>query len=140
MVQRSRRFCRLRARAWDGEQGLGLVEVMVAVMVLTIAVLALASGAVQSLASLGESRQRQQGTIAATKSIETVRSYPYDRIALQNNGNPVIRGAAVAEAAPDTPGSPLPDNTVSGNVHITYNGDLSVPLSGYVRITAWNEL
>ena len=56
------------------------------------------------------------------------------------NGNPTINGAAVAEAAPDTPGSPLPDNTVSGDARITYNGGLSVPLSGIVRITAWNEL
>jgi len=60
--------------------------------------------------------------------------------AIKFNGNPYLKGAAVAEGAPDTPGSPLPDNTVSGNARITYNGDLSVPLSAVVRITAWNEL
>jgi len=70
------------------EAGLGLVEVVVAVMVLTISVLALASGAVQSLASLGESKQRQLGTVAATRSLETVRSYPYNLIALQSNQAP----------------------------------------------------
>jgi Tfp pilus assembly protein PilV len=131
VVKRIRRFSRLRARLVGGEAGLGLVEVMVAILVLTLGVLSLASGAVQSLASLGESRPRQQGTAAATRSLETVRSYSYELIALRN-------GQAPAGTTFDPDGSgPLAAETAVRTLTGAVTADVHQATTAGVTVTTW---
>ncbi len=56
------------------------------------------------------------------------------------SGNPSMVGAIQAEDACDVPGSPVHENSISGNISLTFDGGLNLPLEGIVRITAWNEL
>ncbi len=70
-----------RARAVASEEGLTLIEVMIAVFVLAVAVLALASTAIASLTSLRTNRERSQATSATSAAIEEVRSLSYSEIA-----------------------------------------------------------
>jgi type II secretory pathway pseudopilin PulG len=73
-----------RARWWrilEDEEGLGLIEVMAAIFVLAVALMALASVATTSLVSLRISRDREQATNAASAAIESVRSRDFTGIA-----------------------------------------------------------
>jgi hypothetical protein len=40
----------------------------------------------------------------------------------------------------NTPGSPISKNRVHGNIHVTYNGDVTLPVLDGLRVAAWNEL
>lgn len=74
---------RLRARArLDDEAGLGLVEVVIAVFILTIGLAALAATAIPALGSLQNSRDRQAATAMATASLERARTYPMAQLAI----------------------------------------------------------
>ena len=68
-----------RAHSAD-EDGLTLVELMVAMFFLSVAILSIASVAQSSLMSLRVSRGRQQATDAASAAIEDVRSLAYTDI------------------------------------------------------------
>lgn len=70
------------------DAGLTLIEVMVAVMVLTASLLSVARVSATGLASLGDSRQRQQAVVLATRSLETARTYPYASLAMRTAETP----------------------------------------------------
>ncbi len=80
---------RLRARArLDDEAGLGLVEVVIAVFILTIGLAALAATAIPALGSLQNSRDRQAATAMATASLERARTYPMAQLAMHDDLEP----------------------------------------------------
>jgi type II secretory pathway pseudopilin PulG len=81
MLRTFRKGLEARYRIWCDEDGLSLVEVLIAMFVLSIAVLALASTAAATVTSLRVSRERQLATVAASAAIEEVRSYEYRDIA-----------------------------------------------------------
>jgi type II secretory pathway pseudopilin PulG len=66
----------------DDEDGLGLIEVMVATFILGVALLALASVGTTSLVSLRVTRDREQATNAASAAIEAARSRDFSGLAL----------------------------------------------------------
>lgn len=73
---------RLRRGLVDGEDGLSLVEMMIAILVIAVAIMALMSVSLVSLVSTREARDRQQATDAASSALEIARSYSYDETAL----------------------------------------------------------
>ena len=54
-------------------------------------------------------------------------------------GNARMEGAVLANDSCDTPGSPVDDSAVGGNVEVTYDG-ASVPLGSNIRTTLWLEI
>ncbi len=54
-------------------------------------------------------------------------------------GNARMEGAVLANDSCDTPGSPVSNSAVGGNVEVTYDG-ASVPLGSNIRTTLWLEI
>jgi type II secretory pathway pseudopilin PulG len=126
---------RVAARARTGrrppgdEAGFGLVEVMVAAFVLMVALGALAHVVMNTMVSIGDSRQRQQATALANRALEEARGVPFERLAMRTGhatvpgttydpdgtgplgAEPVIRTADGAIAVP-------PFHATSSNVSI----------------------
>lgn len=67
------------------DEGMTLIEVMIAVFVLSVSILALASTAVASGVTLRVSRDRQNATQAASSSLESIRSLAYETVGLDVN-------------------------------------------------------
>lgn len=73
----------IHRRRWREDQsGMSLVEIMIAVFVLSVGLLALASTAITSIVSLRVSRGRQEATDAASALIEDLRRSDFSSIAL----------------------------------------------------------
>lgn len=91
---------RLRTR-WDDEDGLSLVEILIAVFVLSVAILALASTAGASLQSLRVSRDRQNATQFATTVLEEARALTFASVVLDTADAPpdTFNGETVVKAA-----------------------------------------
>jgi Tfp pilus assembly protein PilV len=91
-----------RLRWWhlaaDDEEGLGLVEVLVAVFILSVALMALASVGTSSLISLRMTRDREQATNAASTALEEARALSFDALALPAGANPTTLPADVRAA------------------------------------------
>lgn len=68
--------------ASEHEDGLGLVELMIAVLMLAVGVMALVSVSTFSLTSVTSSSQRQQATALVTASLERALTYDYDALAM----------------------------------------------------------
>src|SRR5690606_12824009 len=79
--QRHTAGTRLSARLC-ADDGISLVEVLVAIFMLAVGVLALAGVATANLASLARSEVRQDAYNAASQSIEQLRAYHWDEVAL----------------------------------------------------------
>lgn len=104
------------------EDGLTLIEVMLAVFVLAVAVLAIAAVATTSLASLRQSRDREAATNAASATIEQVRARDWSDIVLDPadpgvaalggcfEGEPVVANAG--------PTDPVPFETTVGRITV----------------------
>lgn len=75
-----------RARALRSEEGLSLIELMIAGFVLSVAVLALASVASTSLISVRDARERDRSTAATSSALEAIRALEFDEIALRADG------------------------------------------------------
>jgi hypothetical protein len=72
------------------EEGLSLVEIMVAAFVLSVGLLALASVAISSLINLSVSQGRQEATDAASAMIEDLRRTNYAMVALDASDPDVV--------------------------------------------------
>ncbi|HEX9766994.1 MAG TPA: hypothetical protein VGA36_09540 [Nitriliruptorales bacterium] len=70
------------ARKWRGDEGLTLIELFVAMFVLSVAVLGLAGVATASLTQLRASRDRDLATNVASSTIEQLRGVDFDRVAI----------------------------------------------------------
>lgn len=66
----------------DGEDGVSLIETMIAILVLSVGVLALASSAFASLTANGDARNRQLATDAMTAALESARAHDYDDLSM----------------------------------------------------------
>lgn len=55
-------------------------------------------------------------------------------------GNPTVAGALVAEGSPDSAGSPVSVDYVSGSMIIKHDQGLEADLGGLIRTTLWLEL
>ncbi len=75
-------IARLRARLAQEERGFSLVEVLVALFVLFIALVALARTATVAFSDIGLTRQRQTANQIANGLVEEVRGLPYDAVKL----------------------------------------------------------
>lgn len=109
------RHARLRL---DDESGMSLLEVIIAMFVLAVSILGLASVASASLVSLRASRDRQAATDVATSTLELMRLSDFGSIAmLDADGDGVADGpGAVCEA-----GEPYVLTTNSApEAHLTY--------------------
>jgi Tfp pilus assembly protein PilV len=91
-----------RLRWWhlaaDDEEGLGLVEVLVAIFILSVALTALASVGTSSLISLRMTRDREQATNAASTALEEARALAFDALALPPGADPTTLPADVRAA------------------------------------------
>ena len=56
------------------------------------------------------------------------------------NGNPSVVGAVLSSTACHTSGSPVSQNSISGNISMSHDGSLEIPLGGGFRVTLWQEL
>jgi type II secretory pathway pseudopilin PulG len=80
-----------RPRPGD-ESGLGLVEVMVAVLVLTVALTGLAQVMTSAMISVRESRLHQQATAATNRALEEARTISFETLAMRT-GHTAVPGA-----------------------------------------------
>lgn len=76
----------IHRRRWrDDQSGMSLVEIMIAVFVLSVGLLALASTAITSIVNIRVSRGRQEATDAASSLLEDLRRSDFSSIALDEN-------------------------------------------------------
>lgn len=87
------------------DDGVGLVEVLVAAFLMAVAVLGMASVAGGTLRSLTGSQARQEATTALTRAVESARSLGYDLLALRSgqytDGEAFDWDGADGDAAPE---------------------------------------
>jgi prepilin-type N-terminal cleavage/methylation domain-containing protein len=69
----------------SGEDGFSIIEVMMASIILTVGLLALASTAIPSIRALHVAEGRQAATAAATRTLETARQLPYEQVAMSDS-------------------------------------------------------
>lgn len=112
-----------RLRRAGDEDGLSLAELMVAVFVLSVGVLALAGVAGQSLVSLRQSRIREQATDAASAAIEQVRALPYDRINLLDSDPDLPSGLGGCFDDEPLATTSLSDNAIDAFRHTAGSSD-----------------
>jgi Tfp pilus assembly protein PilV len=91
--------CRLRwwHLAAEDDEGLGLIEVIMAVFILSVALLAMASVGTSSLIALRMTRDREQATNAASTVVEEARALAYDALAMQPGADPTTLPPAVRD-------------------------------------------
>src|SRR5262249_9895667 len=117
------------ARVRQHEDGFTLVELLVAVTVLSIAAAAFGSTTSQGLHLIGTSQERQTVVAVATASMEESRAYPYESLELRADSS-------------FSAGSGTPDADVSGTTyHVPVPVDAdeelvisSLPDSGVVHV------
>src|SRR5919109_1135236 len=80
MRRRNSRFTSLLSRGRREEEGFSLVELMVALGVLLIALLALARTATVAFTDVAAARQRQTGAQLANRLLEEIRGLPYTTV------------------------------------------------------------
>lgn len=93
---------RWRVRRLDDDEGLSLVEMMIALMIMGIALLAVASVAASALVQVRNSRTRQQATDAASAMIENLRLRDFSAIAMDAT-DPAVQALAGCGGAFDEP-------------------------------------
>ena len=93
---------RWRAHRLDQEDGLSLVELMIALMIMGVALLALASVAAASLVQVRNSRARQQAVDAASGAIERLRLQDFAAVALDGT-DPDVTSLGQCAGAFDEP-------------------------------------
>lgn len=70
---------------YDDDAGVSLVEMMVAVLVLSVGIIALAGSAFAALTANGDARNRQLAVDAMTGAIETTRSIAFDDLTMDED-------------------------------------------------------
>ncbi|MDX1620256.1 MAG: hypothetical protein R3320_04655 [Nitriliruptorales bacterium] len=59
---------------------------------------------------------------------------------IEASGTVKLTGAMIAEDNPDTPRSPIKKTGITGTLNLDFQAGLQIPLTGIVRVTAWNEI
>jgi hypothetical protein len=103
---------RRATRRLRDEGGFGLVELMVAFVVLNVAVLGMAAAAGTTLRSLDSSKKRQQAVTLATGALEAARSLPYKELVMDGiaattwtRGDDPTTGFGCPPSQTNTPGA-----------------------------------
>ena len=103
---------RRATRRLRDEGGFGLVELMVAFVVLNVAVLGMAAAAGTTLRSLDSSKKRQQAVTLATGALEAARSLPYKELMMDGiadstwtRGDDPTTGFGCPPSQTNTPGT-----------------------------------
>ena len=121
------------------EEGLTLVELMVAMFFLSVAVLSIASVAQSSLTSLRVSRGRQQATDAASAAIEGVRSLVYSDIIVLTSSVTAghgLTGANPRSFDPDGTG-PLANETFAESTLGDVDFETNAGTNGEIRVRTY---
>lgn len=118
------------------DEGMTLIELLIAVFILAVAILALAASATASLTSLRTSRDRDRATAAASAALEAARQYDYHQLAMDKAGpadfdhNPDDAVAAEptvrSDSAPISPYSCSPTTAGCWFDFSAYQGKLTV--------------
>ena len=66
--------------------------------------------------------------------------FVFAREQLEASGTVTLRGAMIAADETDTARSPVHKSLLSGTLNLEFDPNLEIPITGLVRITAWNEL
>lgn len=93
-----------RRRFLDAESGMTLIEVLVAMFILAVAVVALASTAVSSLSAVRLGKDRQNATQLASTVLEEVRGLPFEDVILDTADGPPALYNAVTNSTCATQG------------------------------------
>lgn len=104
-MKRYLEFVYRRWRRADDEAGMTLIEVLVAMFILTTAVVAIAAAAAQGLSVTRIARDRDAATAAASTQLEQMRSLPFDEVAhaaTVPSSDPYIDGTVCSGAAFDS--------------------------------------
>lgn len=112
-------------RAWDAEDGISLVEMMFAILLLAVAIMALATTAVVGLTNLRSARDREEATNAASAAIEAIRTGQYDQIFMDPSDPNVTALGGCYE------GEPVASNAVASPIQVESTND-QVSLRTYV--------
>jgi type II secretory pathway pseudopilin PulG len=73
----------------QGEDGISLVEMMIALLILTVAMFALLGGLIASAQSVLDQQLRAEATRVATRTLELARSADFDDLAIETTTNTV---------------------------------------------------
>lgn len=128
-------------RMHESDEGVSLVEALVAVVILATAILALVATAATSTVSLRLSRDRQQATQTASAALEGVRNMSWDAIVLADSPAP----AATFETEPMVTAAtgPLTHIVTNGRfrttLYVTWANDPTNTLKRVTAITAWED-
>lgn len=115
-----------RLATFRRDEGLGLVEVVAAMGVIFIALLALAYTATVALNDIGLARQRQGANAIANRVIEQVRALPYDEISQDGmdtgdlSGDPNIVACSGTYCFGSTSGEQIVHTNRSGTIEPLY--------------------
>ena len=125
---------RLRAVRTDGtaDDGFTLVELMVAMFVISFTLLGLMGVQVQALESVGESKQRQQATALANRTMEQLRALPYDTVSAGLNSGDLAGDPNVQSVAGVLHFQPVYDAGID-EVLQTSTGQAAAPLFPHVQ-------
>ena len=107
-MSRSNAHRRRLARLSADEDGLSLIEVLVAVFVLSVAIVALAGAVGPSLFALEVAEGRQDAMASATRVLDTIRSLDYADVAL-DDGDFTVSSTALDPGADFAGGAYDPD-------------------------------
>lgn len=109
------------------QNGLTLVEVMIALLIFTIGILAVAGMQLNSMRSTADAGKRLYDSVAASRELEKILSQPYDHPSLQD----VDRGYHV-----DTPDhGPFPIQPGGSTVEWEVQDDFPTPASKRITVT-----
>ena len=90
-------------RRFPSDEGMSLIEVLIAAFILTVALLAMAGVAGSSITSVSDSRQRQLATTKASRAVEAARDLAYEQLFMPAPGvtfDPDGAGPLCAEVTP----------------------------------------
>lgn len=130
---------RSRTGVYRDESGMTLIEVLVAVFILSVAILAVASTATMAVKTIRTSRDRDLATQGASAALEAARGIPYDSLSLDTTnvftGDSLVSGGTFAHDGTDA--EPL--IVTSGGI-APYRCDASNAASCWFDFDAFAEL
>lgn len=133
-------------RLHEGDEGVSLVEALVAVLILSTAMLALVATAATSTVSLRLSRDRQQAVQTASAALEDVRSMRWTAVALAPIPAPPasFEGETTVVLPSTSPLTPVahvvtsPDGRFTTTTYITW-ANAEKTLKRVTAITSWSD-
>ena len=116
---------------WTDDRGVTMVELMVAMILLVIALLALAASFPYSMQGVAAGGYQTAATLLAQQSIDQARGKPYDSLCAMDTGGSFAtvpdfsafrRQISVSPAAAACPGTPTGSTTTTVTVTVRFQG------------------